>query len=1218
MRLTRIELCGFKSFADKTTIHLSDGITAILGPNGCGKSNIVDAVKWVLGEQNPKSLRGGEMADVIFSGSENRKPMGFAEVNLYLDNSDGYLPTEYNELCIARRLYRSGESEYLINRQRCRLRDVRELFFDTGVGSNAYSVIEQGKVEALLAAKPEERRQVFEEAAGISKYKARRKECLSRLERTQGHLTRVQDILDEVERRVRSLSRQAQNARRYERLTDQLRQAKGHLYLIRARATTHHLTQLRSKCAELEELRDAEQSRITALTTQISQDHQQELAVEERLSESEGRLHEARTALADAEAENARLVERRRGLCREAEGTDEHVRALHEHLARIQEERAALEPEREALHVEVERVQAETDKAQQTSQAHASKVRSLEAEMEQVRTALDEVRAEEATLAATQARLDNEARNLGERADTLQTQIAAASKKEDALAKQLEDSRARQDTLATQKIDLDTQLEQAHHANADSHARLTEVDAALADLERECTACTSRRDTLRELRDTRAGVDPGVGACLAARREGRPECADVLGTVADLLRVEPTYVQAIEAALGGAQQYLVTSTARGARTTIEFLKREALGRATFLPLDNVRVEARGAPELTSRPGVKGEALAFVRFAEEHRAAAERLLAGVLVVETLDQALALRQEAGWRKIVTLDGECISRTGSLRGGRGRGSEAGLIARTSELEELSRRLETLEARRTQLSGARTQTAAECSERDSLVAELEQTQAERAEALREAATAFSTTSQGLGSVREEAARLRDEAASLSERLTQTRVNRTQVDEQARVLQDRHEQASRTVASLQQELGAFRQEHDQAQQALTDLKVRLAQSRQALEAADRRAEALARDARDRQQEAETSRQRGEQARQEHDRLGADLDTLHDHRTQLAHQCGQIEEDERGLRHELGELRSTLEERRNEERAMQRRLAEVNENLSGLRLDEREASLRLENLEQKVRDEVGPESLQALEATLSRSVDEEAESSQPEQELAALEPDALEKLVADLQERIRRIGAVNHQAVAELDELKARRDFLASERDDLVTARDDIQALINRLNEECTRRFDATFAQVREAFHAMFRRLFGGGRANLVLQQAEDPLEAGIEIVARPPGKELTTISLLSGGEKALCAVALLFSLFRCKPSPFCLLDEVDGPLDDSNIDLYMEAVRDFAQESQFVIITHNQRTMARTDRIWGVTQRERGVSVVYSLEFSAESGSPEVESTDTAQAGVA
>jgi chromosome segregation protein len=1217
MYLKRIELQGFKSFPDRTVLDFDTGITAILGPNGCGKSNVVDAVKWVLGEMSPKNLRGSEMQDVIFAGSERRKPVGRAEVTLVFDNQLGTLPLDFNEVAITRRLHRSGESEYLINRQACRRRDIRELFLDTGVGTSAYSVIEQGRVEELLAAKPQERRLVFEEAAGISRYKTRRKETLSRLERTRQYGLRVNDIVEEVERSVRRVARQAAAARRFRRHEAALLE----LRTERAAREFRHRTAERDRLAEerrgIDQLYAQESARAAESARTIAGLTSREMDLAEQHEAREGELRSLQDDLAAVQADRSAAAERAAGLERERVEADRRAAALRERLealageidtagASLDETRGEAEAAREALAGAEEAVRA-------LGEADADAERVLETRRAQAET----LAARRAGLQEKAARVESEEAGLRQQAEQMAARAAPLRRDREAAARAAGELEAEAARAHRERARAGADLADARRvltARTQAHERIEARLRAIAD---RTGALAARLQTLEDLHASFEGTYQGVRATLEAEPPG------VRGMVADLVDVPEAYVTAIETLLGSHAQDIVTDTARDAQACIEHLRQTRSGRATFLPLDRIRPRRDLAPDLGRLPGVLGEALDLVGFDDALRPAMAYLLGGALVVESLEHA---RELAGGPArgvlLVTLEGDLINPYGAMTGGQGKRQRGGLVARRAEMERLRQDLARHADETESLRRERVQTWRLLDEirrvRDDL--------ALRHDALDEATR---TAAGELARQEETRRRLDEEIARLEAELGAARNSAADAAGRWAALATQVLTVKEEILANTHALEAARAERGAAREALSGKNAELAPLREAAAEAARRLAGLEercralrqdRDERARELEERTAFLRESDA--ETRAVAERAEALRAKEGDLLESREALRRAEASAREELASVRERLREERETERAGQKRIAEVSQAQHELSLKENEVRLRLEALLEKARDELGiPDLAACIPAADRRAAGEEdgvaaAAAAQDEgddgeadgedrrnltlAELAELADEELAERIRQTQGKIERIGPVNLNAIEELTELETRAEFLRAEQEDLRQAEEDLREVIDRLNTECERRFAETFAAVRDNFQELFRKLFGGGRADLVLEETEegDPLEAGIEIIARPPGKEPKSISLLSGGEKALCAVALLFAIFRSKPSPFCILDEVDGPLDESNIDRFMQAVREFAEETQFILISHNKRTMSMTDTIYGVTQDEPGVSTKYSLRF--------------------
>lgn len=1238
MRFKKIELVGFKSFADKTVLDFSSGITAILGPNGCGKSNIVDAVKWVLGEQKAKSLRGSEMADVIFSGSERRKPMGMAEVNLFFDNEDGVLPVEFNEVCVTRRLYRSGESEYLINKQRCRLRDIKDLFMDTGIGTSAYSFIEQGKVEALLAAKPTERRIVFEEAAGISKYKARRKETLSRLDRTEQYLLRVNDIVEEVEKRIRSVSRQAQSAKRFQRLSDELKVAKGRLYVCKWEKENVKSDDIKSKISELSQLKSREEILSGTIGAKLTELQKQEMDIEEKLASHEKALFELQQEVTKGESEKARVQERMLSLEKESANLLEQAQVLRSRLENIDQEKGRLGSEKGELEKTTNELAQKIESVNAGHLESVNKITELEKELENSRESLSEIRNQKGALNADKARFESEHDTLSTRKETIKNRNESLFTRRDTLNSEVTGLRTEFEGFTATENELKEKLVEFKQKADNLRTSGEECAQNISKFENEKSAKESRLNTLQELENSMAGFFRGVRSAIEAWKNGVSDCRDIEGVVADLFSVNQDYALAIETALGSSQQSIITNTAYGAKSTIEYLKRERLGRVTILPLDKIKSHSKVDSRFKSMQGVVGEAIDLVTFDSKYYPAAEYLLNGILIIENLDRALQLRDEGANFRMVTLDGDVINPAGAMTGGKDNSQKAGLITRKSEMDELSAAINEIDSKLADIVAKRDRIIAMMLELNNNIRSSEEELAETSLKSRETENTLSAKVAELGGLQEEASGIDAELREIDERINGIAERSSELTGKEEELVNQETLLSERITKISPELSELKNTANEVNSALTQTRVEYAEKVQKLQDVCSRIESLERDVVERLDEAEYCEQKAKAALEEKTSLVSKSTELESFVGEWLSKRNNSENQLNEFRQELGNLRAELEEKRTEERATNKRITDTSESISALKIEERECSMRLESVLERVREELELNNIDALremlaeeneeyeedyindlddaedseEADVDSEANQESEVASESAEPVEFSEKDLETIVFDLQEKIRKIGPVNHQAIEELAELKARSEFLGSERDDLDNAREDLENLINRLNDECRKKFDETFNSVKENFQLLFRRLFGGGKADLILEDNDDPLDAGIEIIARPPGKEPKSISLLSGGEKALCAVALLFAIFRSKPSPFCILDEVDGPLDESNIDRYMDAVREFSQESQFIIITHSKRTMSMTDIIYGVTQSEPGVSKKMSLKFDKEETEQELEEAGT------
>ncbi len=1181
MELKKLELFGFKSFADRTRFEFDSGITCIVGPNGCGKSNVVDAVKWVLGEQSAKSLRGREMADVIFAGSESRRSLGFAEVALTFDNSRGLLPIDLAEVEVTRRLYRSGESEYLLNRRPCRLRDIRELFMDTGVGVDAYSLIEQGKVDVLLQSNPQERRLIFEEAAGISKYKAKRREAQRKLDRTGQNLLRLGDVLDEVERRLRSVKLQAGKARNFMAYTERLRELRlSHAlnqYDTLSRAVAAH----REAVARLQDERSARSAALAALEAERSRLEGELMDLDEAVRRADGRLGDVRGAIATRDNETGfhrtRLEELEEAVARD--------RAQIGRLqARLREAEAACEARR-----------ADLDDVAARAETHEGVVRRLE---ERLAAAVDAGRAAAADLDAAKTALMDLAREKSQAA----SRDASLQMRLEGLHAQADKLRARRDQVDAQLRETavrETELRARHQELADAlaarrgrlDAKRSEAEAVQAEVEalgrdlaaakEKASALESRRQVLDDLERRGEGIPAAVRrATEAIQAAGRPDAWR--GMVADLIDVDVDRAVLVEAALGPAEKLLIAERRADALALADELRGQLSGQVRMLALDALPAPA-ARPDLAAHPEALGWAADVVRADPAAAPAIAHLLGRTVIVRGIEDGLALRPRlpAGHR-FVTPEGDLVEADGSLAVGP-PGAETSLISRRSELRTLVEAAETVAAEIADLDARRTAEAEGLRGLDAEQQQLRQEIYEASMAKVEAEGALRRAGEARQALQEEAPVLEAEQAAVAEDRRRTDADRADVAGRIEALAAREAAEQERIDALVAEVERRAAERADLEEERTQARVELAQLREKhgalrdqVEAA-RRDRAAASDGIDQaRRDLAQAQDRIRDSRRAMLRLQSELSALF-----LDKEAAEAEV--RRVARDRADRREALAKRSGEAREVEAEVEALQEQVHARELEARGEETKRDELVQRVRDE------------FDMDLAEKHRDWHPEE----VDWDAVAEEIRELTGKIERLGVVNVDAIREQEELEARVAFLHKQNDDLVAAREALDHLIERINRESRDRFTATFNAVREHFQDLFRKLFGGGKADVYLEDSEDVLETGIEVVARPPGKQLQRISLLSGGEKTMAAVALLLAVFRARPSPFCILDEVDAALDESNIDRFTGVVREFLAESQFVIISHNKRTMSIADVLYGVTMQEPGVSRKVSVRFA-------------------
>ncbi len=1171
-------MLGFKTFADKTEIHIDAGMTAIVGPNGSGKSNIVDALLWVLGEQNPRLLRGNNAQDVIFNGTDKRKPLGLAEVRLTIDNSDKTLPIDFAEVTVTRRVYRSGESQYLLNNSPCRLKDVVELFLDTGVGKGAYSFVSQSEIDAVLSARAEDRRELFEEAAGIKKYRVKKKEALRKLESAETNLNRVRDILHELEATREPMANQAQIARRYLLLQERLHEIEVGLLVSELKKADYELTSGR-------QMRDEDQAAMLRFDAELAALERKSEEIKTRLAGAETELDAAQQAqtngLSRAErAESALALMAERG-----QAAEKNRERLTAELADIAAQITHLQ-----AHIEIDRTDlAEAEALESGRRTEWAGSRAAFQELEAaVQNALRQVEARQGErLRRAQERASREAahRNAQERfaeltarnerimrdAETLNAALDEAQARLDAAIKSRNEKDAARKISAESRAGVETRQRELQAAQAENRAKLDRARRAQAEQ-------NSRLSTLTELQNNHDGFYQGVRAVLNAEKKG--QIRGHYRAVVDLLTVPEPYRIAIEVALGGSLQDVVTETEAEAKAGIQWLKDNRAGRVTFLPLPLLRP---GNPLDIGRNGgvngVVGVADQLVTFDNNYVKIAEMLLGRVLVVEDMDAAIsASRRMNGWSKIVTLEGELLTPGGALTGGSLQGKGAHLIGRKGEMDDLRALLP-----KTKAEAERLTALVETNAADLVQLEAERNERTREESKLQAEIAAADSARS-GAEREIA------------RMNQERADR---DNTAKNLAAQMADVTATVAKIAAELASGQAENENADDALAALNDETKELIARRDAQRTQAVAL---------EVEVSRLREKREGLTRSLAGdrAALSGLEMQRTQKINQQNAVQAEGNEAVGERERLTAALAEAKTNlaaiagevaqwKTARQARLAESFElNNSAKETIQRRADVTKNLHDTELR-------LARLEVSAAQATERLAEEYSITREDALARPDeqAIDRNTAmevgRLRREIRAMGQVNTGAVGEYERLTERFDFLTEQKGDLEKGRAALLSTISEIDDSTRGVFMETFQAVSVEFDRLFQRLFEGGTTKLILTDPDDVLETGIDIIAQPPGKKPQTLSLLSGGERALTATALLFAFLAVKPSPFVLLDEVDAPLDGANVEKFTNLIKEFSERSQFLLITHNPVTMEAAPTWYGVTMKEAGVSSILS-----------------------
>jgi chromosome segregation protein len=1232
MYLQSLELIGFKSFAPKTTLRFHRGVTAIVGPNGCGKSNVLDAIRWVLGEQSAKALRGGEMADVIFNGTDTRQPHNMAEVSMTFAECEQELGVEWNEVRITRRVFRDGKSEYLINGTPCRLKDIHNLFMDTGIGRSAYSIMEQGRTAQLLNSRPEDRRAIFEEAAGITKYKAQKKEALRKLEYTESNLLRVSDIIKEVKRQIGSLQRQAGKARRYQSLMEDLRVLDTHLshrtYIDLERSITEVAEQV-EKSADARALYEHE---IAEQEIEVAGAREQVTALDAETSGARDSLQTLRNRIFSGESRIETNAERcgefrEMGLRARADIDATHLR-IREQENEIEQTDAQLVSLLEVLRGEEELLQAGAARlqhAQQERQSAEQATESLTGRLHGLENRLTDVRGE---LSTASARRDAER----SRSLQLQEQVSVAGLAVTTAATRAEQTGAAQASTRASLDAAEQELLAAQQGHDESQNARQTAETEWNNSVKQLSEREHRLEILLQLE--REGEGLGEGAQAILRGLDRPEFyqSGILGTLASLVEVPPVEIPAIEAALGAASRAIVFADAGMAESALQTLREAVQGRASVVASDLLPIPpAHGGP---LPEGAISWAADVVRATGSAHGLIARLLEGVVIVPDLQTAFRLKRAYPGLAFAARTGEFLGRDGVAHGGATGEATGSALLRRSQIATLEREVSVLRESVHHLSLVR----------EGALASLEAA----VNRLRDAREVLGNT-QGLL-----AAAQADNLLATRE-LENARHRHESLDGEISSLQDHIQLLEAQIADREQQLEAATLELNTAREERSAASSRISFLRDAeTTAASELAEARLRVATERQRQQSLANQRAPmEARirelaetisvRERDITTHEekIKSLEAESTGLAEsvETWKIESAEAEARVlELGvrraELQSSVEALEIALRGARKNLSDLQDNRSKNEVRLAELKLRAESIRDHVSRRyqldlagfepdryallkaVAQQKEKERRAALPESTDASAQGEVPSNENpeevtveavqaisgpipAEIPWDRIELVVAELTERADSMGPVNLDAIQEYDELEERYKFLEQQNNDLINGKAELMEAIARINKTTKELFSETFEKIRVNFQEMFTQLFGGGKANLLLMDESDPLESGIEIIASPPGKKLQSISLLSGGERTMTAVALLFAIYMVKPSPFCVLDEMDAPLDESNIGRFIKLLDRFIGQSQFMVITHNKRTMSRADSLYGVTMEERGISKLLSVKFT-------------------
>ncbi len=1185
MKIKKLEILGFKSFPERVSLSFPVGITGIVGPNGCGKSNIVDAVLWVAGERSARHLRARLMEDVIFNGADGNKPMGMAEVSVLFSNEDGGVPAEYGgyeEIMVTRRLFRSGESEYYINKNPCRLKDVMDLFAGSGVGVNAYSIMEQGKVDFVLNSTPQERRLLFEEAAGVAKFRERKRAALMKMESTEQNLLRLRDIIGEIKRQINGLNRQVKRAERFKAYKGEIRE-------IDLRIAAEEYGELLKKREGIEEALAGLREEGTRVTRRLGRTQNFIEQTRQRLVEVEEGFNEAQRKALGVQNEVQRGEDGIEVLKRELERLSqlekqylEEIGQLNSKLEETRSEKARMEGEKLDLRQQILSEEAGLKEKEQELESFKRQNEDTTSELEDEKANLVDILSQISTSRNNTSSLEREIEGLEKRMARSEVEQREAKGGIEEMEKLLSGSDERMSTLTSSMAKLEGERESLGADIDDLRARILAEESELKKMDEMLHREGSRLESLRELEKNYEGYDRGVKAIMLSKDKG--ELDGIYGLIGDMIEVEQRFEAALEAALDRRLQCILVKGLEEGLEALRYLKDRSCGRSTFIPITpKGSIRDAGQENRSKEEGLLGPLAQFVRVKEEFSPVIASLLEGIWLVDNLDRAHRMwRERKGFRILVTLDGEVLERDGSLTGGGIEGSGFGLLERRRLIKGLEGSVSGLkeEIRLKGISVGELADTISAKERE-LEGLLENRHKQEIE-LMDCKRDLDQRAQELTRQRQKSEIVEFEGRQLQSELETRREELEALFTQLRELDDQRRDGEEKIRELKTKLDAKTVALEEINRDVTGLKVNAAAQREKMKAIEAVVSNLEQSQGGTKDEIARKLRGVERVREEISEARERVEALQKRGRESTKELKSLTRMVAAQKRQRERLTAVLRESESGHERLKLERDEIGQKTNELNLKMAEIHLSVEHLEGRISEKHG--------LSLGELVEER---------IPDFQRDSAERRLNELRAALDELGEVNLVAIEEYEELKERYDFLMEQKRDLEDAMDDLKKAISRINRTTTRQFSKTFETVREKFQEVFARVFKGGRGDLVLTDEKDLSTTGIEIVAQPPGKRLQDIDLLSGGEKALVAIALLFSFFLVKPTPFCLLDEVDAPLDDANIGRFVELVSELSKASQFILVTHNKKTIEMSNTLYGVTMETPGISKVVSVSLN-------------------
>ncbi|MBO5144436.1 MAG: chromosome segregation protein SMC [Lachnospiraceae bacterium] len=1179
MYLKSIEVQGFKSFANKILFQFHQGITGIVGPNGSGKSNVADAVRWVLGEQRIKQLRGESMQDVIFSGTELRKPLGYAYVAITFDNTDHKLAIDYEEVTVARRLYRSGESEYSINGTPCRLKDVNELFYDTGIGKEGYSIIGQGQIEKILSGKPEEKRELFDEAAGIVKFKKRKAAAQKKLEDEKNNLVRVTDILSELEKQVGPLEKQSEKAKVYLKKKEQLKELDVNMFLLENKKLSGQLTEIEDKYA----IAQTDYNNTVGQYDKIKVEYDR---IQTHIEQLEQEIELARNTLTNTSVTRGKLegeINVLQEQIKGAQGNEQHfkerITAIQAQIAEKTRERGKILEEKSALDERVAGLARERDEARGSLAEVQQHIEELNHKIEEDKNSIIGMLNERAAIKSKMSSFDTMMEQLRIRKAELNSRLLRAKSDEAERDAEIKALREEFQSINQQIIEANNSLSEMEEHNKTFRERLNKQDEKIRECQGTYQRYKSKLDTISNLTERYEGYGNSIQKVMEQKEQNE----GIVGVVADIIKVDKEYETAIETALGGSIQNIITNDEETAKKMIGFLKRNRFGRATFLPLTSItKPQEFKMQGVLSEKGVIGLADSLVKTEPRYRNVARTMLGRIVVIDNVDNAVQIAKKYGYSvRMVTLEGELLVPGGAISGGAFK-NNSNLLGRRRELEELEEKLKTakgdLEAAIRGLEDIKT-------ERNEIRKAIEEKKAVLQELFLKQNTARlnvvtaqerkNEAEQGFGSLKEEQQDIDCKAAEIQ-------ADKEKILVDLKISEENEKAIEQKIAEYQKELEDYRTEESGKTGIAGERDVAYEKMLQKQEFEQTNLERI---------EGELNRSR-EELTEVQSNLESCLEEIEVRKKSIE----EIQETINASHNTQSDAETSLKEKQQ----LKEELSQKQKNFFNTReeISERKSALdkevyRLHSQKEKLEEAVENQidyMWNEYEVTLNNAV------SMRNEELNDIP--AMKKQITEVKEDIKKLGDVNVNAIEDYKVLMERYTFMKNQHDDLIEAEKTLEGIIEELDTAMRKQFAEKFEEIKREFDKVFKELFGGGKGTLELIEDEDILEAGIRIIAQPPGKKLQNMMQLSGGEKSFTAIALLFAIQNLKPSPFCLLDEIEAALDEGNVSRFAKYLNKLTKSTQFIVITHRRGTMEQADRLYGITMQEKGVSTLVSVNL--------------------